>query len=180
MEKFRYVFQHTSTGNIIFKTLTLSEVEEGKLLDVKEGLRRYYLIGRNKYTVVEDINGNSIFEGDITIATVNDTYHEWGGKQRETMNPLFEKVHEVKFYLENTHSYYSYAHNEFLLTNYDNIGIEKYNLCGKHGCDCILCPSIVREHGIKIIGNMYENNELLTLNKEERKTLLAGRQPVKD
>jgi len=113
-------------------------------------------------TGLKDSEGTLIYDGDITQALIDNRLFECNGKMHSAMSPTFNRIHEVKFVSDDL--FYQY-----MLINYDNVNNKKMNDCGKHCYDRVLTQNTIKECGIKIIGNIYENKELLEAKNEKHR-----------
>lgn len=69
--KFKYVWQHEETGNIVVKILDIFSIET---VNPNNGMNRYSLIDRLQWCGIADKNGKDYFENDI----VKDKYGTLG------------------------------------------------------------------------------------------------------
>lgn len=134
--KFKYIWGNGK--DFIVKIFNLDQIQNGEPFDVLENeplLKNYKLLARLQYTGLKDKNGKEIYDGDIYILHT--------GKNPTNSNTYFKGFVEA---LESAWRGFSHRtiHSERAKNyRYSPLGEEK---------NCV------------VIGNIYENPELLTKN----------------
>jgi hypothetical protein len=136
--KIRYTFRHVSSGEIVMKSYTLSQLETWESNEISPYFMSgygYELIGRDEYTGLKDKNGKEIYEGDIV---------------ENPFSKAREFCYKVIWYEENG----QWCFDPFMKGDQDAplLGIEEF-----------VQEWETVQSGIEVIGNIYENPELLNI-----------------
>ncbi|MBJ9983551.1 hypothetical protein IBT50_25420 [Bacillus sp. S70] len=134
--EFRYTFKHTGTGNVEKKIYTLKQLEERNVSKLSPCFNKefgYELISRDQYTGLTDAEGNKIYEGDIVQYLDGNEWSTESGYDCEEFDN-----HGAIFFDEEC--------GRYDVKNKQGIGYDDLFDCGVD---------------FKIIGNIYENPELL-------------------
>lgn len=150
----RYVLRNEETSEFLFETFNIYDIESGKAKKfITDNDVLHCFVDRNKNTYTKDIRDNYIFEGDITICTVDDTYMlNRKNVPCKALAPKYNRIHEVK---------YNYEDCQYECVNYDNTYIDHMNDFGKTCYDFRLSPYTAKNAGLIVIGNIYENGNYL-------------------
>jgi len=137
--KFKYIWENDITGEFTYKVFSLTEIECGFLSRfTKNELCEDHDIhlGRAEYTGLKDKNGVEIYEGDVIICT-----RYTGGKKEGQIYSSFHVKYETYDIGSNGYEYSNIIHG---------LLVEDEYLYG-----------LMTEGKTEVIGNIYENPELL-------------------
>ena len=139
MREKKFRFRYTDGANWIFKVFDLQEIMNGEPFEVLSDsplLKKYKLVGQDQYTGLKDKNGKEIYDGDVVSGTVRLAV----GYDCNCLDVMED--------------------NPFMsVVTYQN-GCPGFDV---HPYDCWLSMDLIEAEGIpyEIIGNIYENPELL-------------------
>ncbi len=116
-----------------------------------------------QFTGLRDKNGKEIYDGDIVKVEHNyPIYSDWNGKEKIPHKPRRSyggEEYERDYDLARCYKYYRNYKVEYNLKN--------QRLEIRNGSDChALTGYFIRAHNVEVIGNIYDNPELLKGDKE--------------
>ena len=142
--KFDIVLKHKKDNDIIHEVFTYTEIFNGdaKLKVSYLNEDGYIVIANRMFTGLQDKNGKDIFEGDIVVSTCNKM------KPKKDETDLFETP---EFELKTFHN---------VIDWFNGVRISGWRIKGK-GFQTQLKWSTVGNMNLEVIGNIYDNPELL-------------------
>jgi len=156
--KFKYYFQHNDTGTIVVKILTLNEIERCELsaIHTKLGTRYGSPFAVTQYTGLKDKKGTEIYEGDIVEVKYKNT--------EKFIGSVFYEMRFASYMVTSPHSCYGIEDfgthtNEDIRGIWDEKRALYYEELKAEGLEGFYKYC---EKRYKVIGNKYENPELLT------------------
>jgi len=133
--KFKYYFENLQYGRIHKKIFSLADIADGEVESFLDENKEYSFFKCEQYTGLKDKNCVEIYKGDIVLA--NNRGHNENG------------LHYIIEY-DNT--------NTCFFGNVDNLIHNKYKNAYHHQPMCDI------RQNIEVVGNIYENKELLNDN----------------
>jgi uncharacterized phage protein (TIGR01671 family) len=142
--RFKIYLQHEDTGVITSKEFDYAAIFSGAAMEyIKIQLPRYFIIGKAEYTGQNDINDVKIFEGDIVQSICKKILKdELEGDDMFCLPKIEDRTYNN------------------VIDWYDGVKIAGWRIKGKR-FQTQLKWSTVGNMNLKVVGNIFENPELL-------------------
>jgi uncharacterized phage protein (TIGR01671 family) len=137
--KFRITYQHEDTGRITQRIIELGH-------PIPHLGERWFVIGQDQFTGLKDKNGKEIYEGDILRC-------DWTARKKHGLE--YVQIEEIKDKIQIHEVFYSVHAAGFFMAIDKELSEEKYK-------DEILLTAFRAKSFTEVIGNIYENPELLS------------------